>query len=149
VSDPPPYPLRVDLDAPATCWQRVKRARIIEPDWSPGQWVAWGFGLLVTCGLFGMAMYFFLIMVVFDRGLNVKPFKGACFDYVDMAENLCFFSAGQLSYGIIAIGQLSIGMFSLSQANIGLLFGIGQVACGLGWSFGQVCSRLCHVFDSL
>ncbi len=130
------------LDPDATFWQRVKRARLIEPEMSTSQWVAWCIGLVMTCGLFGMAMYFFLTLVVFDKGLNVKPFKGACFDTSDMAEYMCFFSAGQVSYGIIAIGQLSVGMFSLSQCNIGLLFGIGQVACGVGWSFGQLCSGI-------
>ena len=107
------------------------------PQFELYKWFFWLFGLSVTLAVYGITMYYFLTQVVyFDNG-KVKPFKGACFTNVAMENNLCFFSAGQLSKGIICLGQLNIGLVSIGQASVGLLFAFGQVAVGWGVSIGQ------------
>jgi len=53
---------------------------------------------------------------------------------------ICLFAFGQFAYGIVAVGQMAVGIFTLSQIGIGLLFGVGQVIGGIGFSVGQVAS---------
>lgn len=109
------------------------------PQVSSGQMQALLFSLLVNLGVICVLLWVFVTMVLFDDKGNRKPFKGACFETSDMDNNICFFSAGQFAYGIIAFGQLNVGLVSIGQCSVGLLFAFGQLAAGLGFSpLGQV-----------
>jgi hypothetical protein len=68
------------------------------------------------------------------------PVKGACFTWEEMSNNICIFSAGQISFGVISVGQAAIGIVSLGQASVGLLAApVGQAAITLGINFlGQL-----------
>lgn len=90
--------------------------------------------------LFGVMLFIFLIAVVLDANGGVRPFKAACFTTEDMFNNTCFFSAGQLAFGLFTIGQVTVGIFSIGQVCVGLLFAFGQGAGGWGYSNGQVAS---------
>lgn len=94
------------------------------------------FGAAVTLAVFALTMYLFIILVVLDDDGKPKPFKGGCFDIADMRDHLCFFSAGQVAFGIICFGQVNIGLVSVGQVSIGLLFAVGQVA--VGWCYNPI-----------
>lgn len=96
---------------------------------------------LVNLGIAVVLLYYFFIIVIFDEEGNVKPFKTSCFDYRDMVDNICLFSAGQVSFGLISVGQLNIGLICIGQANLGILFAFGQVAASLVFApLGQLCT---------
>jgi len=61
---------------------------------------------------------------------------------------ICLFAFGQFACGIVAVGQMAVGFFTLSQVGIGLLFGVGQIIGGIGFSVGQIASG-CKVYGML
>lgn len=93
---------------------------------------------LINGGIWAALIYIFFQFIVLDVSGNVKPFKAACFSPGEMEANICFFSAGQLSKGLISFGQVNIGLLCIGQVNIGLLVSIGQISAGIGFSIGQV-----------
>jgi len=74
--------------------------------------------------------------IFFDSNLT---FKWICIGNNLYEENhdLCFFSLGQFSIGIIAVGQLGVGFITIAQGGISLLFGVGQGLLGCGVTIGQ------------
>ena len=105
---------------------------------STSEWVALVMGFLIILGGFVATLYIFLSFVVLDHNGNVKPFKGLCTTPNDMRDNLCYFSVGQISYGIISLGQVNIGLICIGQVSIGLLCALGQAGVGWGYSIGQI-----------
>lgn len=103
------------------------------------QFFIWILAGIVNVGLASACVIIFILMILYDSNYNMKPFKAACFLPEDMSENICFFSAGQVSKGLISLGQVNIGLICIGQVNIGLLFAFGQVALGIGYSpIGQL-----------
>lgn len=96
-------------------------------------------GLLTTSFCLA-SIFLFIFLVLVDNNWNLKPFKAACFTFEDMADNVCFFSAGAYAQGLITVGAASVGLVSLGQGTIGLLFGVGQGVIGIGWVVGQLAS---------
>jgi len=113
------------------------------------QWIIYFFGIIFNAANLAVTMYFFITTVIIDNLGNVKPFQGACFTDDDMNDFICFFSAGQLSQGIISLGQVNVGLICIGQVNLGLLFGFGQIAAGWGLSIGQVASGFWVPFAQL
>lgn len=96
-------------------------------------------GLLTTSFCLA-SIFLFIFLVLVDSNWNLKPFKAACFTFEDMADNVCFFSAGAYAQGLITVGAASVGLVSLGQGTVGLLFGVGQGVIGVGWVVGQFAS---------
>ena len=96
---------------------------------------------LVNCGIYAVLIYYFFVIVIYDDNMKLKPFKTSCFEFEEMTDNICLFSAGQISYGLISFGQVNVGLFCIGQVNLGLLFAFGQVAASIGFApVGQVCT---------
>jgi hypothetical protein len=96
---------------------------------------------MITLAIYAVTLYLFITKVVFDKKGDMKPFKGACFSADDMKEHFCFFSAGQVAFGIICLGQVNIGLICMGQVCVGLAFAVGQVAVGWGYCpIGQLTS---------
>jgi len=91
----------------------------------------------ITLTIMWVVGFFGIKWIFLDSNLT---FKWICIGNNLFEENqdLCFFSLGQFSIGIIAIGQLGVGVFTLAQAGIGLLFGVGQAIGGCGVTMGQL-----------
>ena len=85
--------------------------------------------------------------LVFDSNLT---FKWICVgnNLFEYNRDLCFFSLGRFSIGIIAIGQLGVGLFTLAQGGIGLLIGVGQGILGFGVTIGMVTASF-HVYAAM
>jgi hypothetical protein len=105
-----------------------------------GFWFQFVISTILCIGTQVACLILFFYLVILDSNGNIKPFKAACFTTSDMADNVCFFSAGLVSTGIISVGEASVGLISLGQVSIGVLVAIGQASLGCGYSFGQIAS---------
>jgi hypothetical protein len=104
-------------------------------------WVGIVIAAILNFGAYATLLYFYFSFVVLDDNNEIKPFQYLCLSYTDMTSNICLFSAGQITQGIICLGQVNIGVFSIGQVSIGLLFAVGQVAASLGYApIGQLCT---------
>lgn len=104
-------------------------------------WIAVSF--IINVGIQAVLLYLFLAFVIFDDEGKVKPVKSTCLDYRDSVNNICIFSAGQVSYGLLSLGQVNIGLVCIGQVNIGLLFSFGQIAASMIFApIGQVATGL-------
>jgi hypothetical protein len=136
---------------PADLWTPLADRHVVSPEAGPPgrrfvfprnlsvwRWISIFLVGLLNLSVWAVLLYFFSKYVLLDSKGSVKPFKASCFDTADMNDYICFFSAGQVSYGIISVGQVNIGLLCLGQVNIGLLACIGQVAASMGFAVGQV-----------
>jgi len=119
------------------------RPYILVPDWSYCAWITWFILLGVTVGVGG----YLISMLAPMFGL---PFKWVCTDNnhdgPDWDTHLCFFSAAQsFPRGIIVVGQLGAGLFFLGQVGVGVIFGMGQVVGGCGFTIAQI-TLAGHIF---
>jgi len=101
-------------------------------------------GLILNLGNAAACLYL-VWTIIFSQ----PTFKVLCVGSDASAKNaICLFAFGQFAYGIVAVGQVAVGVFTLSQVGIGLLFGVGQMMAGIGFSVGQVASG-CKCFGML
>lgn len=94
-------------------------------------------------------LYYTIDAVFYNNGIAKAYFKGICLSSDDMEQNVCFFSFGQISSGIISLGQMSIGLFTIGQVSVGLFGSVGQLAASCGYSGGMVATGFRVLFSML